>query len=101
MRPKLGPQDAHVNRQDRARDCGEAAGHQGVELGQRHSIQVRPHNQGSLRLTDEHVGRDRHGFSTRDAENTAHHLGEQPDQQLHDAKVVKHGHQRREEKNRR
>ncbi len=78
-------------------DRGHAAAHDGEKLRIAHLGHVGFDHQRRLALTDEDVGHRRHGFGLGGAEQPRHGAADEADHQLHDAEVVEHGDERREE----
>ncbi len=86
-------ENADVDREDRAGDRRESAGHQGHQLRLRHRVDVGPHDEGRFRLTDKDVGGHRQRLRTRNLQGQAHRRRENLHQELHNPQVVEDRHQ--------
>ena len=91
--------NAHLRiaRQHGTRHRGQAAAHDRKQLRAGHGGDIRTHHQRRFGLTNEDVRRGRQRLGTRGLQNRPQRAAENANDQLHNAQVVKHGNQRREE----
>ena len=91
--------DAHgrIAAHDRTGNGGEPAGHHGEQFGSRHRGHEGPHQQRRLVQADEYVGGRAQRFRAARAQNPLQQAADQPHDPAHDAEVIEHRDQRREE----
>ncbi len=88
---------ADVGAQDGPRHRGHACGHHRHQLGLGELVQVGSDGERRLGLAHEDRGRGVQRLGPARAHQAGHHLGQRPDDGLHDAVVIENGEERRDE----
>ena len=83
-----------IGHHDRAGDVRHSRGHHRHQLGARHPRQEGPDGERRLGLPHEDRRRDVEALRAARAQHPAHHEGEGPDDDLHDADVIENGEER-------
>ena len=94
---KIRRQYADVRCHNATGNRRKAADHHGVQLRLRESTDERLDHERRLRHAYEDIPRHREGFGARRAHCALHDPGDATDQTLHDAEVIEHRRERREE----
>ena len=90
----------HVEREHSSCHCCKSSRHNGHQFRLCHRWNVRPNHKRSFCLTDKDIGCRRQTFGTRNFKSRLQDPSQSLHDQLHNAKVIQHGHQGRKEDNR-
>ena len=90
-------EQAHVRHEEAAADGGQAGHHEGKDLGARHALQVGAHQQWRFHEPQEDAARRGECFGARGAHGALHDPRHAVHHALHEAQVVEHRHECREE----